>query len=249
MNAIIIENTKEEQNCLCKLIRLFCPNVTIIGCANTVEEGIHLIHSSDPDLVFVDSHIPNKDEINLIPEKSQRKFHTVFISDLNDKDAQVQKHNRLNYLLKPIHPDSLKECVKMVRQKLKAQLYPNYKSTSSQNKKGPFERIGIPTGNGVKYLALKSILYLRARDNYTEIILENAKPILISKSLKSFEELLLRTSFTRAHQSFLVNLKKVIELQRVDGGLLLLQNNHKIPISRSKKDLIKRKLNETWQLV
>lgn len=249
MNAIIIENTKEEQNCLCKLIRLFCPNITIIGCANTTEEGIDLIHSSDPDLVFVDSHIPNKDEINLIPEKSQQKFHTVFISDLNDKNAKIPKHSRLNYLLKPIHPDSLIECVKMVRQKLKSQLYPNYKSSSVEHRKGSFDRIGIPTGNGIKYIALKNILYLRARDNYTEIILEDGKPILISKSLKSFENLLLKTSFSRAHQSYMVNLKKVIELQRVDGGLLLLQNNHKIPISRSKKDLIKRKLNETWQLV
>lgn len=249
MNVIIIENTKEEQNCLCKLIRLFCPNIRVIGCANTTEEGINLINSSDPDLIFVDSHIPNKDEINLIPERSQQKFHTVFISELGDKTIGTSKHTRLDYLLKPIHPDSLIECVRMVRQKLKAQLYPNYQHSKNTTRKKPFDRIGIPTGNGIKYLALKDILYLRARDNYTEIIQENGKPILISKSLKSFENLLLATSFTRAHQSYLVNLEKVIELQRVDGGVLLLQNSHKIPISRSKKDLIKQRLNETWQLV
>jgi two-component system LytT family response regulator len=90
---------------------------------------------------------------------------------------------------------------------------------------------------------------LKASNNYTEVILEKEKPILVSKTLKSFEILLEGTFFMRVHQSYLVNLGKVKELQRTDGGALVLNNDVKIPISRANKLQIKKRLEETWKVV
>ena len=131
MNAVIIETKQEEQHCLCKLLRLFCPNITIIGCANSSEKGIQLIQSSQPDLIFIDSQIPKLEDINSIIRKLNQGFHTIFISD-HTLPASNRNNNRLSHLLKPIHPDSLVECVKTARHQLMMQLYPNYKENKEE---------------------------------------------------------------------------------------------------------------------
>lgn len=248
MNIVIIDNNRDEQGYLCKLLRLFCPNISIIGCSDCAHEGLELINSSDPDLVFWDINTPIDPVSN--SESPWKKFHTVFLSSEESPSQKLSrlKSNAIDYLQKPIEPNALIECVKKARRKLKQQLYPEY-TNLSHTRKEKFERIGIPTSKGIKYIALDEIIYLRARDNYTEIIREEGKPILISKALKSFERILTNTYFSRVHQSYLVNLEKVIELQRIDGGLLILNDNSKIPISRANKQHIKRRLEQTWKVI
>lgn len=250
MNIIIIDHNKENQGSLSKLLRLFCTNISIIGCADCPKKGLNIINSSDPDLVFLDINSKNYSEPILDIKSSWKKFHTVLLSheEATSNKIKLLKTNTLSCLQKPIDPIALIECVKEVRIKLKQQLYPDFNSFNNSPKK-TLDRIGIPTSKGTQYIALDKVIYLRARNNYTEIIREEGKPILISKSLKSFERILEGTFFTRVHQSYLVNLEKVIELQRIDGGLLILNNNSKIPISRANKQQIKRRLEETWKII
>jgi two-component system LytT family response regulator len=249
MNIVIIDNDAEIHSSLSKLLRLFCTNINIIGISDSPKEGFEIIKRSDPDLVFLDSEIHIVDSF-LSLKSPKKRFHTVLLAygEMTLDKLGLLKSSTLGYLQKPIDAIALEKCVKDVRLQLKQQLYPEYNNLK-KHKRVESERIGIPTSKGTLFIATDQIIYLKASNNYTEIIVEDGKPILVSKTLKSFERLLEGTFFMRVHQSYLVNLEKVIELQRVDGGALVLNNNYKIPISRANKQQIKSRLEESWKIV
>jgi len=250
MNIVIIDNDDETRDSLSKLLRLFCTNINIIGSSDCPQKGLEIIQSSDPDLVFLDSEIHRSNHFFLNKKLSKKRFHTVLLSyrEATRDKLDLLKSNAIRYLYKPIDAIELEKCVKSVRSQLKQQLYPEYIDLKKY-KKIENDRIGIPTSKGTLFISFDQIIYLKASNNYTEVIIEEGKPILVSKTLKSFERLLEGTFFMRVHQSYLVNLEKVVELQRVDGGALVLNSNDKIPISRAHKQQIKNRLEEAWKIV
>tara|TARA_R110002049_G_scaffold305234_1_gene501587 strand:- start:243 stop:995 length:753 start_codon:yes stop_codon:yes gene_type:complete len=250
MNVIIIDNDIEARNSLPKFLRLFCTNINIIACTESPNEGLKIIQSSDPDIIFIDNDIYKNNNFFMGMNSSKKIFYTVLLSygDTDSNNLGTFKTKLLEFLPKPIDTIALVKCVNNVRNKLKHQLCPDYRSLNKY-KKAEEERIGIPTSKGIQFLPLNRIIYFKANNNYTEIIIEHEKPILVSKTLKSFEELLIGTFFMRVHQSYLVNLTKVIELQRLDGGALILENNIKIPISRANKQQINERLKAGCKVI
>ena len=249
MNVIIIENEKETRESLSKLLRLFCTNVNIVGVTDNPFEGLKIIQNSDPDLIFLDEEMLQSSGALLNLKASKKKFYVVLLTHENPSYEMPGKEAMVfEYLVKPIDPIALEKCVKDIRTLFKRQLCPDYVNTK-KGRKGEDERIGIPTSKGTLFVSLEQIVFLRANNNYTEIILETGKPLLVSKSLKSFERLLESASFMRVHQSYMINLEKVVELQRTDGGALVLSNNDKVPISRAHKVEIKNRLEEMWKIV
>jgi two-component system LytT family response regulator len=248
MNILIIDPEKDASNHLSKLLQLFCPEATVVGSTNEASGAIQLIATLQPDLIFIDVELSMKKPFEALLEMPERKFHTV-ITAAHDKYAiQAIRMDALDYLLKPIDPNLLKNCIQKATKKL--QFYASSEEKALETiQRNKTDKLGIPTCNGIRYIALENIVYFKSQDNYTEVILESGKPILISKALKSFESILENTIFTRVHQSYLVNMEKVTELQRVGGGMLILNNNCKIPISRSKKDFVKKRLEAVWRMV
>lgn len=248
MNVIIIDDEQEAIRCIKQLLNIFCPQVSICGTANNINESISIIKNQKPDLVIVDVELQNENGFSLLEKFPERDFQVVFMA-LNESYAlQALRLNALDYLLKPIDPDLLVNCIGKAKKIVKEKLYPDYEHLLKKKAK-PLDRLGISTCTGVKYIDLQNILYLRSHDNYTEVFIEKCKSVLVSKPLKSFEKILKNTSFSRVHQSFLVNINKVIEVQKMGGGFLILRDNIKIPISRSKKENIKKRLEKTWKLI
>ena len=81
---------------------------------------------------------------------------------------------------------------------------------------------------------VNDILYCKADDNYTEIYLENKK-ILVSKTLKYFEEALSDFAFARIHKSYLVNVNEVVKYRKGKGGSVVISSGKELLVSASKK--------------
>lgn len=251
MNVIIIFDEKKAPCSLCRLIDLFCPAVNISGNTSSLEDAIYLVESTQPDLVFLDLDMKNNEAQSLLFKLKDQEINTVIVTEEVEYALYASKTESLNFLLRPIDPERLIQCIRQAAKKLNNNHSVKLTSAPLIEDLGgkTFDRIGVPTNTGIKYIALKNILYFKSHDNYTEIIQEKCKPILVSKSLKCFETHLIDTNFLRVHQSYLINTNKVIEIQKCGGGMLILDNNHKIPISRSKKECIKKKLDLKWKLV
>jgi two-component system LytT family response regulator len=104
-------------------------------------------------------------------------------------------------------------------------------------------RIALPTLQEILFVKVEDIIRCEASDNYTTFFLKNQEKILVCKTLKEFAELLKPYSFIRSHQSHLVNIQFIKSLLKEDGGVLLLEDKTKIPISRQNREMVKLALS------
>jgi two-component system LytT family response regulator len=97
-------------------------------------------------------------------------------------------------------------------------------------------KIAVSTQEGIEVVVLAEIDYLKADRNYTLIKRKGKKDLLVSKTLKDFEETIPASQFMRLHSSYLVNLSKVQRYVRAEGGYAVMEDGTQITVSRSRKD-------------
>jgi two-component system LytT family response regulator len=224
----------------------YCNEVTVLAKAKSADEGIELIEKYKPDLVFLDIQMPEKSGFDMLRSIPQIDFEIIFITAYDQYGIQAIKFSALDYLLKPIVISELKNAVQKAREKITTK----QKNASIENlldyiKKGQkgTPKIALPMLTEIMYINVDEIIRCEASDNYTTFYLQNKEKILVCKTLKEYSELLRPYNFVRTHQSHLVNLRFVKSLLKEDGGVLLLTNLSKIPISRQNKENVKAMLN------
>jgi two-component system LytT family response regulator len=144
----------------------------------------------------------------------------------------------LNYLLKPVDPEDLKETIRRLEEKKSApsqgQIELLLQNIRQTNKPG-VQRIALTTGDGMIFVSTTDILYCEAESNYTAVVLEGGKKILVSKVLKEIDEALAGPDFFRVHNSFLININRIRKFVRGDGGYVVMEDGANVSISRSRR--------------
>jgi two-component system LytT family response regulator len=108
-------------------------------------------------------------------------------------------------------------------------------------------KIAIPTMEGLQMIPVESVISCNADSNYTILLLKNKQKIVASRSLKEIEEMLEDYSFARVHNSWLVNLNEVEKYVKGEGGFLLMSDGTTIDVSRSRKEILLKKLQPNKQ--
>jgi two-component system LytT family response regulator len=103
----------------------------------------------------------------------------------------------------------------------------------------------LRTQESIFLVELNDILYCESDNSYTTFFLQNEKTILVSRSLKEFEQMLGPYRFFRPHQCFLVNLNKVSRIDKAEGGNIILQNGKSLPVSFRRKQALLDVLNKS----
>lgn len=233
LNAIIIEDEANSREILSNYIKKYCPQVILKGEATSIKEGLELIHANDLDLIFLDVEMPFGNAFDLLEQVPDRTFETIFVTAYDQYAKDALNHHAAYYLTKPINIDELINAVDYVvevrtkEDKLQEQVL----NTNTKNVKG---KLTLPQQDGFQVLNVTDILYCKADDNYTEIYLENKK-ILVSKTLKYFEEALAEFPFSRIHKSYLVNVNEVVKYRKGKGGSVVISNGKELLVSASKK--------------
>ena len=234
LKAIIVEDEETSRQILKNYLNKYCPNVTILGEAENVEEALVLIRNNDLDVVFLDVEMPYGNAFDLLDKVGDINFETVFVTAYNHYAIDALNAHASHYLMKPISIDELIKAVDYVTEiKTKENALQDevlIPKTNTVNGK-----ITIPQQNGFEVLNTSDILYCKADDNYTEIYLNNNKKKLVSKTLKYIEEALNGASFARVHKSYLVNVNEVVKYMKGKGGSVVLSNGKEIMVSASKK--------------
>lgn len=233
MNAIIVEDEANSREILTNYLAKYCPSVNLLGEAPSIKEGLDLIKKHKPDLVFLDVEMPFGNAFDLLDQVPDRSFETVFVTAYNQYAMDALNNHAAYYLMKPINIDELIKAVDYVseiRNKENA-LADRILKPKSNKVDG---KITLPQQDGFQVLNVADILFCKADDNYTEIYLENKK-ILVSKTLKYFEEAMAQFPFARIHKSYLVNVNAVVKYKKGKGGSVLLNNGKELMVSASKK--------------
>ena len=233
LKAIIVEDEANSREILINYLNKYCSNVTIKGDAATIQEGLELIKTENPDLIFLDVEMPFGNAFDLLDQVPNRTFETIFVTAYNQYAMDALNNHAAYYLMKPINIDELVKAVAyVVKIKEKEGALDGKVLKSKLNKVEG--KITLPQQGGFEVLDINEIYFCKADDNYTEIYLEE-KRIVISKTLKYFEDALKDFPFVRIHKSYLVNVNEVQKYKKGKGGSVVLFNGKELSVSASKK--------------
>ena len=233
LKAILVEDETNSREILRNYINKYCPSIDLVGEAASIKEALVLIENNILDLVFLDVEMPFGNAFDLLDQLPDRTFETVFVTAYDHYAKDALNNHAAYYLTKPINIDELiiaVNYVEGVREK-EASLEGEVLTTKSKGVEG---KLTLPQQDGFQILNVSEILYCKADDNYTEIYLLNKK-ILVSKTLKYFEDALAEFPFARVHKSFLVNVNEVVKYRRGKGGSVVMSNGKEVMVSASKK--------------
>lgn len=246
IRSIIIDDEPNNIENLQAIITTYCSEIEVVGTAFNAAEGIIEINAQQPDLVFLDIQMPEASGFDLLKTFTSIDFEIIFITAFDQYGIQAIKFSALDYLLKPINITEFKHAVNKAKEKIILKKR-NHSIDNLLNyiKVGQHEspKIALPMLHEIIYVRINTIVRCEADNNYTKFFLDSSEEIFVSKPLKEYAELLESHGFARTHQSHLVNLDFVKSYLKEDGGMLLLTNQAKIPISRQKRDKIRADLN------
>ncbi|MXV14495.1 LytR/AlgR family response regulator transcription factor [Hufsiella ginkgonis] len=246
IRCVLIDDEPNNLENLEGMITRWCPGIAIVGAATNAGEGLRVIEKENPDLVFLDIQMPGQSGFDLLKALNEVTFEVIFVTAFDHYGIQAIKFSALDYLLKPIDVTELRQAIEKARLKLAAK----QQNLSIQNllsfirrSQKDLPKIALPTMQETRYVKVNEIVRCEALDNYTRFFMHNGDKVLVCKTLKEFAELLRPYDFYRTHQSHLVNFHYVKSLLKEDGGMLLLDDGSKIPISRQNLEAIKKALN------
>lgn len=241
IRALLVDDEHYANENLKTLLGMFCEGVEVVETANSVIDAIKKINKLKPDLVFLDIEMPGQNGFELLECFEERTFKTIFVTAYDHYALKAFKMHAVNYLLKPLDPILLKEAVEHVVALKKEDYNSRTDAVIEENRMGQ-DKIGIPIRNGVRYIPKSQIIYLEASGNYTLLYLRDEKPILVSKTIKAFESVLIEPLFTRIHRGNIVNIKEVKAYLKSNGGEVEMTNGEVLSISKSNIDKLRDRM-------
>ena len=241
MRAIIVEDELNVRMGFIKLLQAFCPEITIVGQSENVEESLTLIQRTDFDLLFLDIILPDGSGFDVLHRTTKTDFNTIFVTAYDQYAIDAFKMCAVDYLLKPVSPDRLRQAI----DRLSAP-YNNFNRQESidvlQSKlagdNAASDKIILKDVGSLHIIKVQNILYCSAEGAYSTFTLTDGREITTSTHLKEYERLLEGHQFLRCHHSYLVNLHHITEVRKNDGGMIITTNGNQIPLSIRKRKTV-----------
>jgi two-component system, LytTR family, response regulator len=246
IRTVLVDDELASIRVLKDLLKAHCPEVEIIGEANSVPAALAVIPASSPDLVLLDISINDKTAFDLLNDLDSIDFQIIFITAWDNHAVQAFKYSAVDYLLKPVDAADLQKAIKKVVKK-------SYEKEVMQNLKVLQENIhtlqlsqqkmAVPTVHGLSFILLKDILRLEAKGPCTIIYLSNNEQITSTRIIREYEELLPGNIFYRVHNTHIINLNKVQNYHKGRGGYVLMEDGTSIEVAfRRREDFLKQLL-------
>ena len=223
--TLIVDDEPLARQELRRLLSKF-NQISIVAEADSVKSAIAQIKEYAPDLVFLDIDLGHQSGFDLL-EKIPNNFHVIFVTAYEEFALRAFKVNALDYLLKPVHPERLKESISRLGNPY------NYDSNFSL-KAG--DKILIDQFNCSKFISINSISYIEAQGDYSKVYTNTNVSGLVHHTLKKWLERLPSKLFSQVHRSYIVNLdhiEKLIKKENYTCEIFLSGIKTVIPVSRN----------------
>lgn len=238
MKVVIIDDEQRTRELIAKMIESFDLGIETYPIGENVASGLKAIEEINPQIVFLDIQMPDGTGFDLLKQIKNKKFEVVFITAHEEFAVKAIKFSALDYILKPIDPEELREAVvraiESIGHKKEESQFEALQSNMQPTQK---RRLVLKTQESVHVVDLENIVRCEADRNYTSFFLFDGKRILVSKTLKDYETLLSAHNFLRVQQSHLINLDFVDRFDKKNGGSVVMKDGSEVPISPAKKDM------------
>jgi two-component system LytT family response regulator len=242
MNAIVVDDEHRARLLLSAMLSEHCPQVQVVSACEDLAQAIKAIRREQPSLVFLDIEMPGHSGLELLDffTDDEINFDIIFTTAYSEYAIRAFKMSAIDYLLKPIQPDELVQAVERVEKK-QSQLASL--QLLKENLAGKSKKIVLNQAKGIEFLDTADVLFMKGDGAYTEIFKQDGSKVVASKNLKQFEEMLNdQPQFLRVQKSYIINTNFVTSISKADGNLQAVIDNHLVPVSIEKVNVLLEKL-------
>jgi two-component system, LytTR family, response regulator len=244
IRALIIDDEPSAVKTLSLLLSHYVPEITELKSTNDPHDGLRLLKTYKPDLLFLDIQMPLMTGFGLLKQLPEINFNIIFTTAHDQYAIEAIRFSALDYLMKPIDGDELQQAIQRYISKASTAVYnkPLYNNflhnIHAADRKG--FKLALPTTQGTFFYHTEEIIRLEGESNYTKFFFTNNKTLLTSKTLKEYEEILCNHGFIRIHKSHIINKAHVVNYS--GDGMLTLVDNSKVEISRRRREEVSAQL-------
>lgn len=238
LTAIIIDDEAPSVRAVEKVISEFCPGVKIVGKTQSPIEGIELVNTLNPDVVFLDIEMPVMNGFEFLESIPKPDFNVVFITAYNHYAVQAFRVNAIDYILKPVKIKDIIQAINKVVERKKSKVFftEKYKNVLLELSNQYEKKINISTSGGVMCFKISEIIRFEADGRYSNLYLTNEKKLCFSKTLKEIQGEINQPCFLRIHKSHLINMNYVRKYNLTSAYNVELIDGSVLDISRRKKE-------------
>jgi len=236
LRAILVDDEESARDVLRNLLQRFCPEIEVITACVDLTEAIDAIKEHQPDIVFLDIEMPNYAGYEIVHFFDTIDFQIIFVTAYDQYAIRAFEIAAIDYLLKPIDIDRLKEAVAKAQEQVNlnqvaAQL--NLLKNTLHTKE--FKSIVILDKGYSQIIELDQIVAIEAQEAYCQIHTLDEKKYTVSKNLKYYESLFADIPrFFRVHKSWLINKDYIINYSKTEL-IIHLENEVTAKLSKYKK--------------
>ncbi len=245
LKILIIDDEPAAGSILKVLIEKHIAHPVDIHYCSSPGEGLILLKKFQPSLLMLDIEMPGMNGFDFLSKAAPWNFNVIFTTAYDKYAIKAIRFSALDYLLKPVDITELQDAINRhllateQQQQAPRELVGNLMENLQQKIPENF-KLALSTMQGVFLFDPADIIYCEGVGNYTRFHFTGRPPMLVSRTIKEYEELLNDHHFTRVHKSFLVNLNHVRKYEK--EGLLYLSNGDQVAVSRRKKDEVKLRI-------
>lgn len=230
---MLVDDEANARMALRGVIETSFPQLEIVDEARDLPEAVRKINQLQPDLVFLDIEMPGYSGLELTNffDTDKINFKIVFVTAYSEYALQAFEMSAIDYLLKPVRREQIQRALEKMQPTSANQLEALQQNTQVNGEK----RIGLQLGDGLLFVRLEQIMYLRADGSYTHIHLTDGQRLTVTKKLLEYEKLEQWGDFMRIHRSHIINLQQINKILKQDGGTVVMNDGETFPISSEKK--------------
>ncbi len=234
IQVCIIDDEKNGRDYIALLLTNEFPDLEIAFQASTIEDAYLQLVKKQPDILFLDIELADGNSFELLDKLQKISSRIIFITAYEQFAIRAIRKGATDYLLKPIKRSDFVIAVNTALETIR--------NSKQLTKKDPLPAtINLPTQQGFKRILISDIIRCEADSNYTFFYLSDKSKIMVSKTMRDFEDLLLEHDFFRAHHKHLINLRHFKEYIKGKTGRIVLSDDSVIDLSlRRKNDFMKR---------
>lgn len=239
IKAFLVDDEPAIASVLENLFRRNLPQIEVIGKSFQWKESIELVKTLQPDVVFLDIRMPGGTGFDFLNQfGNQRSFEVIFVTGFEDYALKAIKADAVDYILKPIDEEELTEACRRLETRLETK-----QNLARQTAKTTESFFLLPQNDRKRKVLFSEIVFARAQNNYSDLVLKNGEKVMVSKTLKQLEsDLGLPMDFIRISREHLVNRMEIESYSMYPPYGLKMSSGHFLLLSRRRRTEVIRLL-------
>jgi len=245
IKILIVDDEVSAGNILKVLIEKHIALPSEIQYCSDAKAALQVLQVFKPTLVMLDIEMPTLNGFDFLNLATENNFDVIFTTAYDQYAIKAIRFSALDYLLKPIDVLELQNAINrhiIKKQHEHQQLLVSNLLSNLQQKDPVNFKLALSTHEGVFFYEPSEILYCEGENNYTRFAFTKHKPMLVSKTLGEYDELLTEHGFLRIHKSYLVNARYVTRVDR--EGAVLMTDGKQLVISKRRKEMVMKVLKK-----